>query len=227
MTRESFLLYTDQIEPLLRFSDEDCGSIFKALIAYATDREVPEMQPAAAIAWEYIRRQLDRDGAKYEKKVKARAEAGRKGAEKRWQNMANDGKNSKRWQTMAKIADNDTVPDTDTDTVPDTVPVPDTVEKDPAGGHTPTAAQVTEYAKSIGYQLDGQTFVDKYDATGWTLGGSPIRDWKAMVRRWKAQDEKRAPEKNEKIHNFDERGDDLDAETLAKYREKLKGRKAE
>lgn len=88
------------------------------------------------------------------------------------------------------------------------------------GGHTPTAAQVTEYAKSIGYRIDAQGFVDKYAATGWTLGGAPIRDWKALVRRWKKQDEKT----KDKVHNFDERGDDLDAEVLAKYKQRFAGR---
>ncbi len=232
--RDSFLIYTDQVEPLWEFPDEDCGRIFKALIAYATGRGVPEMQPAAAIAWEYIRRGLDRDGEKYDKKIAARAEAGRKGAEKRWKSdddtmakMANanfaNSKNGKRWQTMAKMAVPVPVP------VPDPVPqpVPEPVPQPVAGTQAPTAAQVTEYAQGIGYQLDGQTFVDKYSATGWMLNGAPIRDWKALVRRWKAQDEKKAPEKNTKVHNFDERGDDLDDETTRRWREKLAARRAE
>ena len=223
--KDSLIIYASQIEALDDFTLEERGEVMTAIMAHIRGREVPKMSRAAAIAWAYIKKQADFDGEKYEEKVKARAEAGRKGAEKRWQNMAKMAnanfaisKNGKRWQTMAKIADSDSDSDKDSDSVP---------HKEghgEDGGHTPTAAQVTEYAKSIGYQLDGQTFVDKYDATGWTLGGSPIRDWKAMVRRWKAQDEKRAPEKNTKIHNFDERGDDLDAEVLAKYKQRFAGR---
>ena len=221
--RDSFLIYTDQLEPLEELSLEERGIIMTAIMAYTRGREVPEMSRPLKIAWSYIRSGLERDGAKYTEKLKARSEAGRKGAEKRWQNMAkmaNDGKAILPDSKMANIAVPVPVP------VPDPVPqpVPEPVPVPVAGTQAPTAAQVTEYAKSIGYELDGQTFVDKYDATGWTLGGSPIRDWKAMVRRWKAQDEKKAPEKNTKIHNFDERSDDLDAEVLAKYKQRFAGR---
>lgn len=218
--RESFLLYADQLEPLEDFTLEERGIIMTAIMAYTRGREVPEMSRALKIAWSYIRSGLERDGVKYDKKVQSRAEAGRKGAEKRWQNMAKmananfailpDSKMAK----MANIAVPVPVPDPVPLPVPEPVPVP---IADQAGTQAPTAAQVEEYAKSIGYQLNGQDFVDRYEATGWTLGGQPIRDWKAVLRRWKAQDEK----KREKVHNFDERSDDLDEEMRRKWRERL------
>lgn len=51
----------------------------------------------------------------------------------------------------------------------------------------PTASQVTAYAETIGYRLDGEYFVDFYERGGWVYGKSkiPIRDWKACVRTWK------------------------------------------
>jgi len=52
----------------------------------------------------------------------------------------------------------------------------------------PTPAEVTEYAKSIGYKLDGQSFVDSYEAKGWLIGKTPMKDWKAAVRTWKSRD---------------------------------------
>jgi len=49
----------------------------------------------------------------------------------------------------------------------------------------PTAAQVTEYGKSIGYDLDGDQFCDHYESNGWKVGKTPMKDWKAAVRTWK------------------------------------------
>lgn len=56
----------------------------------------------------------------------------------------------------------------------------------PVNKARPTDAnEVTEYARSIGFILDGQKFIDHYDANGWVRGKTKIKDWKACVRTWK------------------------------------------
>ena len=52
----------------------------------------------------------------------------------------------------------------------------------------PTPEEVTTYAASIGFQLDGGQFVDFYAANGWKVGRNPMKDWKAAVRTWKRRD---------------------------------------
>ncbi len=52
----------------------------------------------------------------------------------------------------------------------------------------PAPEEVTEYATSIGFQLDGQQFIDFYEAKGWMIGKSKMRDWKAAVRTWQRRD---------------------------------------
>lgn len=54
----------------------------------------------------------------------------------------------------------------------------------------PTPAEVSEYAQSIGYALDGAYFCDTYEARGWMVGRSPMKDWKAVVRNWRAREGK-------------------------------------
>ncbi len=49
----------------------------------------------------------------------------------------------------------------------------------------PTADQVNEYSKEIGFTLDGSQFIDHYEARGWLIGKNPMKDWKAAVRTWK------------------------------------------
>ena len=52
----------------------------------------------------------------------------------------------------------------------------------------PTPEQVTSYAASINYQLDGKKFCDHYAVTGWKRGGTKIVAWEPLVDKWKAND---------------------------------------
>ncbi len=49
----------------------------------------------------------------------------------------------------------------------------------------PTPEEVTAFATSIGFELDGHNFVDHYESKGWLIGKSPMKDWHAAVRTWK------------------------------------------
>jgi len=64
----------------------------------------------------------------------------------------------------------------------------------------PTPQEVTEYARSIGSDLDGEHFCDSNEAKGWVIGKNhtPMKDWKATVRTWKvnAGKEQPIPERN-------------------------------
>ena len=49
----------------------------------------------------------------------------------------------------------------------------------------PAPAEVFEYGKSIGFEIDGSQFCDYYESVGWKIGIKPMRDWKSAVRTWK------------------------------------------
>lgn len=49
----------------------------------------------------------------------------------------------------------------------------------------PTAIQISEYAKTLGFELDGDKFWNYYESKGWLIGKAPMKDWKACVRTWK------------------------------------------
>jgi len=49
----------------------------------------------------------------------------------------------------------------------------------------PTSQEVTNYAESIDFKLDGTYWVDHYEANGWMVGKNKMKDWKAAVRTWK------------------------------------------
>lgn len=58
-------------------------------------------------------------------------------------------------------------------------------KKDIVRFQRPTPEEVSEYAKTIGYSLDGERFCSHYDSNGWMIGKSPMKNWKAAVVTWK------------------------------------------
>ena len=61
----------------------------------------------------------------------------------------------------------------------------------------PTAEQISEYSKEIGFTLDGNHFIDHYEARGWLIGKNPMKDWKAAVRTWKRNSSQFTPQQTQ------------------------------
>lgn len=72
----------------------------------------------------------------------------------------------------------------------------------------PSADEVTIYARTLGFNLDGNHFVDYYAARGWLISGkTKMRDWQAAVRTWKKNDATRngqKPTPTKPIYDADE-----------------------
>ncbi|MFA5321984.1 MAG: hypothetical protein WC373_04865 [Smithella sp.] len=86
----------------------------------------------------------------------------------------------------------------------------------------PLPSEVSEYAKSIGFNLDGQKFCDYYEAKGWVIGKSPMKSWKAAVRTWKSNTAQNSPVENMKKENkpsIKESWDKASREVLQKLEE--------
>lgn len=74
----------------------------------------------------------------------------------------------------------------------------------------PTANEVTEYAKSIGFSLDGEHFVSYYEMSGWVLkNGRPMKDWQAAVRYWKSLRTKKTCQTHNKTNELMDKIDRL------------------
>lgn len=64
--------------------------------------------------------------------------------------------------------------------------VGDAAAKPPARTHfePPTIDEVMEYCRERGNGIDARRFVDYYTANGWHVGKTPMKDWRAAIRRW-------------------------------------------
>ena len=106
--KKSFILYVDQKDLWNKLPDEIAGKLIKHIYSYVSDENPTSNDLIVEIAFEPIKQQLKRDLKLFEEKRVKRSEAGIAGANKRWQEIAND---SKRISTIAKIADNVNVND--------------------------------------------------------------------------------------------------------------------
>lgn len=87
--RNSFILYTEYEEQIEMLNDEQAATFLRAVFAYASGKDLPEMDGMTAMLFSMVKRRMDRDQEKYEEVAEKRAEAGRKGGRPRSEEKAN------------------------------------------------------------------------------------------------------------------------------------------
>lgn len=198
MDNKAFVMYADMLSQIEDLNPEQMGNLFKAILVYVGTGETMEMDAVTNMAFKFIRAQIDRDQDKYREKC----ERNRENAQKRW----NDATVYDRMRTDATVYDGKqshevacepmhTNTDTDTESDTDTDSDIESKEKPKQRFVPPSIADVQNYADSKGLKIDAQRFVDFYSSKGWTVGKSPMKDWRAAVRSWTSRD-RASPKKN-------------------------------
>lgn len=77
--KESFVLYVKYLENIEMLSMEQRGVLITALMSYVSDKDIPDMDGMTAMAYSFIKSQIDRDFEKYEETCRKRSEAGKLG----------------------------------------------------------------------------------------------------------------------------------------------------
>ena len=117
--KNSFVIYTDYMEQVELLTMEQRGILFTSIMAYASEKELPDMDGMTKMAFSFIKATMDRDMEKYRQTVEKRKEAGKLGgrpkadssSEKQSKAKKADGSSEK--QSKAKKPDNDSVNDND------------------------------------------------------------------------------------------------------------------
>jgi hypothetical protein len=98
--KKGFVLYCDILHTIQKLNDEQAGKLFKHILLYVNDFNPTCEDLITEIAFEPIKQSLKRDLLKWGEKIQKRSEAGKVGANKRWQNITND---SNRIKPIAKM----------------------------------------------------------------------------------------------------------------------------
>ena len=62
--------------------------------------------------------------------------------------------------------------------------------KSSLGQSIPTEAEIKAFCEAEGIEINVDKFLSLYERSGWTIRGKPIRDWKALVKKWATNEEK-------------------------------------
>lgn len=190
----AFFKYREILAPL---EDADVGKLFRAALAYAEDGTAPSIDASLLPTFIGIRYDIDSAAKSYEEKC----EANRANANKRW--------DSERMRTDATASERMRMDANDANTIQGNT-IQDNIRERDARAHTregneiqtggeggngfaaPDAEAVRQYCEEAGIAVNADRFVEHYGSLGWMKGGQPIRDWKALARKWAREDKEKA-----------------------------------
>lgn len=184
--KQSFIFYTEWWEHLQMLTDGEALSVIKAIFAHQCGGEIPNLEGAAAMAFSFIRAQLDRDAEKWERIRKIRSEAGKTGGLRTQQN------NREIKQTEANAI---LLEQTEANQA---VYVDGYVNADGEAGKPPqrkrfsppTVEEVKAYCTERGNHVDAAQFCAFYESKGWRVGNQPMKSWQAAVLTWERRERK-------------------------------------
>lgn len=190
--KNSFILYCDTGQHLELLSDEDAGLLFKGIVHYADTGELPQLPPMAAMAFSFIRAQIDRDQEKWNTTREKRRAAGKSGGLKSGEsrqrsNEAKEANASNPKQNEADEADNANVTVPVIGNVPVTVINREKTDKPPRPRFTPPSTDdaITYFCEQGSSAAEAKSFIDYYVANGWKVGGrATMKNWQAAARNW-------------------------------------------
>lgn len=182
----SVLVFSDWQTLFQNLSDEQAGQLIKAMCFYNKGEEYTPSDPVVMAMFSMVKEGMDNNRDHYDKVCQRRAEAGKKGADKRWKDGKSHDENSKCHFANGKTCKSESVTLTESESV--IPPSEESKSRTRKRFHPPTVEEVEAYCFERNNKVDAERFVDYYTANGWKVGKNPMKDWKAAVRNWERKD---------------------------------------
>ena len=171
MGMTGFICHDDYLNKTSKLSDEEVGRLFRACMVYHSTGEIKTLDGRESVAFDFIRDDIDRAAAAYERKCD--------------QNRKNRNSVNERQRTSTNVNDGQQTCPKEQEQEQYNNNNKETSIKEKAGRFTPpTLEQVQTYCRERGTNVDAEKFVDFYTSKGWKVGNQPMKDWKAAVRTW-------------------------------------------
>lgn len=203
--RDSFVMYTSYREQIEMLTLEQRGVLLTAVLAYESDAELPKMDDVVGMAFAFIKARLDADNVKWEEAIAQRRKAGQASAQARRR------KPTVVDSVQRKVSVVDSVEREPTNSTDNVFVFVNDIEKEKKNKKEkrsfvpPTVEQVREYCTEKNYQINPESFVSYYASKGWSVGKSPMKDWKQACVTWEARRKADAKAKRPQIdqHDYD------------------------
>lgn len=207
--RESFVLHAEYIEDL---PEELKGAFLRYIYEYGINETEPELSGLELTVWLKIKRRIDDDVQAYERKVsnlkqnRNRTATGAKTAtttdnrtdterrpngdrtetDEKTENTAGDRTDSVSVNDSVNVSVNDIECVSVAETPAEPAPEPAPTRKRFVA---PTLEEIREFCFEKNINTNVDKFFYYYKSKGWKVGNSPMKDWKAAVRKWAECDE--------------------------------------
>lgn len=186
--KDSFVLYTRYRRQLKNLTMEQVGVLFIAILCYEAGDELPEMDSAVSVAFDFIRDDLDENDRKYEEKCRINAENGKRGGRPKKPNETEKTERFSENRTQAKKADNEYEYDyeNDSESVSEYIPPKESKPvKHKYGEYKHVLLTDSDYKKlseefGENITLRAIKVVDEYCETS----GKTYKNYNLVIRRW-------------------------------------------
>ena len=181
--RNSFIFFFTWAEVLSDCTKEVRLDVYDAVIEYAKSGTLPDLKPMSMMAFQFIKKEIDRNNEKYDEIVEKRREAGKKSKKQMLTKEAND---SKCCQMPTKEANAPLDVDVDVD-----VDVSLSLrEYEPSQTERENFLKVLLFDKYLIKPAEElERFLAHYDKTGWVdKNGNRITNRLAALKAWDCKD---------------------------------------
>lgn len=201
MERNSFIFFFTWAEVLSDCTKEVRLDVYDAVIEYAKSGTLPDLKPMSMMAFNFIKKEIDRNNERYDEIVEKRKEAGRKGAE-----ITNRQKSAK--TASAEFAENESgksrqrsakvALDVDVDVDVDVDDSLSLREYTPSQTERESFLEILLFDKLLIRPAEElERFLAHYDKTGWLdKNGNKITNRLAALKAWDCKD---APKYSDKL----------------------------
>lgn len=198
--RPGMMLYFERTNRAAdRLTDAQFGAALKGLLRYAqTGEELVSDDIAVQLTFDLFRDDIDTDAKRYDEVMEKRRRAGIASGEARRTHVQSVQQNKQMLTHVPFVEQNEpiTIPNPNPTPKPVPTPIPNPEPKEDKRDKSrtaprfkpPTIQEVTDYCQERGNKVDPQRFIDFYEAKGWRVGNTPMKDWKAAVRTWEQRD---------------------------------------
>ena len=185
MAMQYVKVFYDWKEQTAELTDEEFGSLIRALICYANEEEPEELTGAARILFPMFRRFVDWETEAYEKKVKQCREAGKKSGIARKRNEKERARTKVNEMNEEEVKEKVQAKDEEDEEVNDLF-YQDQEEEDSCGDldMNDDLERINNFIIEKGLTCDAQEFYDYYSERNWEIGGKKIDNWKGLLVSW-------------------------------------------
>ena len=203
MAMQYVKVFYDWKEQTAELTDEEFGSLIRALICYANEEEPEELTGAARILFPMFRRFVDWETEAYEKKVKQCREAGKKSgiARKRNEkerartkvNEMNEEQEQNKEEEEEKEDDYDYKQQNQEKECDLKSGIRDKDWEEYWGDYAmddyenemdDDVEKINDFIIEKGLDCDGREFYEYYKKRNWEVGGKRIENWKGLLISW-------------------------------------------